>query len=74
MVLVRMGEDQPVEVRALLLDEAQVGQHDVHTRQAVVGEADAEIDHRPPAGEAIQVAIDADLADPTERHETQIRE
>ena len=49
MVLVGVGQDQPVELGALLLGEAQVGQHDVDPGQAVVGEADAQIDHHPAA-------------------------
>ena len=59
---------------ALLLDEAQVGQHDVDARQPVVGEADAEIDHQPAAVQAVEVDVDADLADAAERHEPQIGE
>ena len=74
MVLVGVGQDQPVEERALLLDEAQVGQDDVDARQPVVGEADAEVDHQPAAVLAVEVGVDADLADAAERHEPQIGE
>ena len=55
MILVGVGEDQAVEKRPLLLDEAQVRQDDVHTRQSVVGEAEAEVDHGPAAVLAVEV-------------------
>jgi len=73
MVLVRVGQHEPVQRLALLLDEAQVRQDDVHPGEAVVGEAEAEIDHQPAAGEAVEIGVHADLAHPAERHQAQVR-
>src|SRR3546814_11104198 len=53
-------------------DRLDVGQDDVETRHAVVGEGDAEIDHQPPAGIAVQVQVHADLVRPAERQEVQV--
>ena len=72
MILVGVGEDQAVEKGPLLLDEAQVGQDDIDAGQPVVGEAEAEIDHQPAAVLAVEIGVDADLADAAERHEPQI--
>ena len=74
MILVRMGQNEAIEKGPLLLNEAEIGQDDVHPRQTIVGKAEPQIHHRPAAILAIQVAIDADLADAAQRHEPQIGE
>src|SRR3546814_3167351 len=69
VVLVAMGQQQAVQPVAMPDDRLDVGQDDVETRHAVVGEGDAEIDHQPPAGVAVPVQVHADLARPAERSE-----
>ena len=73
MILVRVGQHEADEVFPLLLDEAQIRQHDVDARLALVRKGDAEVDHQPLARvrrtEAVEIDVHADLAEAAERHE-----
>src|SRR6185295_2699363 len=72
MVLVGMSDDDADEVLAALLDESRIGHHDLDARRAVVAEGDAEIDHQPLAGMAVEVEVHADLARAAQREEQQL--
>ncbi len=73
MVLMRVGDDDAAQILDLLLDEADVGQHEVDAGQRRVRKCHADIDHDPLAfarrAEAVEREVHADLADAAERHE-----
>ena len=76
MILVRVRQHDAFERRALLLDEAEVGEHDVDAGLGGGGERDAEIDHQPAAGvggtEPVEIDVHADLAQAPERDEHEL--
>ena len=72
VVLVRMGQDQAVQIATPGRDEARIRQDDVDARQGLVGEADAEVDHQPLPVEAVQVQVQPDLAGAAKRQEHQL--
>ena len=72
MVLVGVGDDDAGEILLALLDEGGIGHHDLDARHGVVAEGDAEIDHQPLAGVAVEVEVHADLARAAERDEQQL--
>ena len=69
MVLVAMGEDDPEQILAPLLDEGQIGQDQLDARIGWIGKGHAEIDHHPFAVAAIEIDVHADLARAAEREE-----
>ena len=72
MVLVRMGDDDAGEIGLALLDEGRIGHHHLDSGHGVVAEGDAEIDHQPFSGMAVEVEVHADLARAAQRHEQQL--
>ena len=73
MVLMGVGQQQALQVRALFLEETNVRQDDIDARLHLAAEGDAEVDDQPlaVAGRAIAVKIEvhADLADAAKGHE-----
>ena len=73
MVLVGMGDEDAEEVLALAFEEAQVRHDDVDAGHVLAGEGDAAIDQDPLAPslrpEAVEGAVEADLAQASERDE-----
>jgi hypothetical protein len=55
-----------------LLDEGDIRHDHVDTRRRFIAEGDAEIDHQPLAGVAVEVEVHADLAGPAESEEQQL--
>ncbi len=76
VVLMSVRDDDAIERRTLLLDEANIGQDDVHARLGIARERDAEVDHQPAAriggAEAVEIAVHPDLAEAAQRHEDQL--
>ena len=72
MVLVGMGDDDADQVLAALLDEGGIGHHDLDARHRVVAEGDAEIDHQPLAGMAVEIEVHADLAGTAQGEEQEL--
>jgi hypothetical protein len=72
MILVRMGEDEPDQVPHPLPDEGDVGHDDLDARRRFIAEGDAEIDHQPLAGMAVEVEVHADLARAAEGEEQEL--
>ena len=66
MILVRMGDDEADEVLFHLLDEGEVGHDEIHARQILPRECEAQIDHQPLAAAdraiAVERAIHPDFA------------
>ncbi len=77
MVLMGVSEQQALQVRALLLEEADVGQDDIDARLRVATEGDAQVDDQPLAvarrAIAVEIAVHADLTDAANGHEHEIR-
>ena len=67
-----MGQDQAGELLPARLDEGRIGHQHVEAADPVVGEGDAEVDHQPCAGVAVEIKVHADLAGPAERQEDQL--
>ncbi len=72
MVLVGMGQHDAREVGPALLDEGGIRHHDLDAGRGIVAEGDAEIDHQPFAGMAIEVEVHADLAGTAQCQEEQL--
>ena len=76
MILMRVGEQQAVDVVALVLEEADVGQDDVDAGLGVAAEGDAHVDDQPlaraAAAIAVEIQIHADLAHAAQRQEDEI--
>ncbi len=62
MILVRVREHDADEVAGALLDEGGIGHDHFDAGHAVVAEGDAEIEHQPLAGMAVEIEVHADLA------------
>ena len=75
VILMRMGDHNAAQAADVLLDEADVGQDQVDTRQVGAGKGDAAVDDDPFARiggtVAIQGQVHADLADTAQRAEYQ---
>ena len=71
MVLVAVGQDDAEQVVAPLLDEGEIGEHQLDAGIGRVGEGHAEIDHDPLALAAVEIDVHADLARAAEREEEQ---
>ena len=67
VILMRMGDEDAGEAFPLLLDEAQIGQHDIHPRFGIVREGDAAVDHQPlPVfwrADTVEIDVKTDFAD-----------
>ena len=67
VILMRVGDEDAGEAFPLFLDEAQIGQHDIHARFGIVGEGDAAVDHQPlpvlGRADAVEVDVETDFAD-----------
>ena len=61
VVLVGVRQHEPEKIGALLLDETQVGQHDIDARLELAGKGDAEIDHDPFARLRGTVPVEIDV-------------
>ena len=72
MVLVGVGQHDAQKVGAAFLDEGRIGHHDLDAGHGVVGEADAEVDHQPLAGMAVEIEVHADLARAAQREEEEL--
>ncbi len=77
MILVRMGDEDPEKIVALLLDEAQVGVDEVDAREVLLAaEAHPAIDEDPlPAlgrAETVERRVHADLTETAERNEDEL--
>ena len=70
-----MGENQPVQALAPILDEAGVGHDHVDPRHAVVAEGDTQVDHHPTVAagrsETVKVKVHAELPGAAQRDEKQ---
>ena len=62
MIFMSMGQDDPDQLLAPLLDELQFGQDQVDAGIVGVGKGQAEVDHQPFALGAIEVDVHANLA------------
>ena len=75
MVLMGMGNDDALQVLALVGEEADVWQHQVDTRQVRTGKCHPAVNHDPLAlawySVAIEGEVHADFAHPTEGEEHQ---
>jgi hypothetical protein len=71
VVLVRVGEDDAEQAVEPLLNELEVGEHQVDAGVVGIGEPHAEVDHQPLAIAAVEVDVHADLARAAEREEQQ---
>jgi hypothetical protein len=69
MVLMGVAQDQAHQALPVALDEGRVRHHDVVVRELVPGEGDAEIDHEPGPGVAVEGQVHADLPDAPEGEE-----
>ncbi len=73
MILMGVGDDQPEQIGAFLLDEGKIGQDEIDARHVRTGEGDAAIDQDPFAlfcrPEAIERSVHADFAQAAERGE-----
>ncbi len=73
MILMGVGDDQPEQIGAVLLDEGQVGQDQVDAGHVRPGEGDAAIDQNPFAlfrrAEPVERGVHADFAEAAERRE-----
>ena len=71
VIFMRVGDEDAGEAFPLLLDEAQIGQHDIHARLRIVGEGDAAIDHQPlpvlGRADTVEVDVETDFADSAQR-------
>ena len=72
MVLVGVGQHEAAEILGALGDEVRVRHDDFDARRVVVAEGDAEIDHQPLAGMAVEVEVHPDLAGAAQRQEQQL--
>src|SRR5215813_2882203 len=68
----RVRQNNADQVLAALLDEGGIGHHDFDAGHGIVGKADAEIDHQPFAGVAVEIEDHADLARAAQREEQQL--
>jgi len=69
VILVGVGQDQPRQIRASLLDKGGVRHQHIDPRHGGVGEGDAQVHHQPRAGVAIEIQVHPDLAGPAEGQE-----
>src|SRR4029077_6261573 len=72
VVLMGVGQHDADQIVAPLLDESGVRHHHLDAGHRIVGEADAEIDHQPFAGVAVQIEVHADLAGPAQGEEQEL--
>ena len=67
VILMRVRDEDAGEAFPFLLDEAQIGQHDIHPRLGIVREGDAAVDHQPlPVlwrADAVEIDVETDFAD-----------
>ncbi len=67
-----MGQHEAEEIGAILHDEGWVRHDDVDARRRFIAEGDAEIDHQPFAGMAVEAEIHSDFAAAAQRQEQQL--
>ena len=72
MILVGMRQHDAHQGVSALHDEGRIRHHHLDAGHGTVGEADAEIDHQPLAGRAVEVEVHADLAGPAKGQEQQL--
>jgi hypothetical protein len=72
MVLMRVGDDEAGQVGLALGGEARIGHDDLDPRHGLVRKRDAQIDHQPFAGIAVEVEVHADLAGAAQGQEHQL--
>ena len=71
MIFMTVGQDDPDQFVAPLLDEFQFGQDQVDPGIVGVGKGQAEVDHQPFTLGAVEVDVHANLARPAEGQEKQ---
>ena len=75
MILVRMGDDNRLEINVFVFDKANIGKHQIDARQVRTGKCHAAIDHDPFAMPFATIAVErqihSDLADATKRQKYQ---
>ena len=68
MVLVAVGEDDPVDPVGVLPEVGEVRQHQVHARHVRVGEHDPDVEDEDPSVDLDARAVPTDLPETTEEH------
>ena len=71
MVLMRMRQHDGLELIAALLDEFEIGEHQVDAGILVAREGHPEIDHQPASLTPVQIDVHADLARSAQGEEQQ---
>jgi len=69
MILMRMGNDNAMQIFDFFLDESNVGNEDIDPRMTVIGKGHPAIDHDPVIAAAIEREIHPDLTGPAKRYE-----
>ena len=76
MIFVCVSDDHPDKILFRLLDETQIRQEEIDARQVLVGETNADVDHKPLACARrpipIEGAIHPNLAQAAKRDEDQL--
>ena len=76
VVLMRVGDDDPDQILLRLFDEVEIRHDEIDAGQVLAREADAKVDHQPPARirrpVAVKGAIHANLAQAAERDEHEL--
>ena len=71
MILMAVSQHDSEQILGPVLDETEVGQHQINTGVVRVGEGHTEVDHHPFAVATIEIDVHSDLSRTTKRQEDQ---
>ena len=72
MIFMTMRQNKTGKLVTSLLDKAQVRQHDINPRHAVIREGNAKIHHQPTALIVVEIGVHANFTGSTKRHEKKV--